>query len=304
MKALIVSNPKASRSAAGTLRRAVAALRAGGLTVEVAPTQQAGQGAGLARAALDGGADLIVVHGGDGTIMEVSSVIAGTGVPLGILPAGTGNRLAGNLGIGWSVAGATAVILARMTRTLDLGRARASGREHFFAVTAGCGYDAEVMRRTSAAHKRILGTAAYWVRGLQLALRLPRATVRIATDSGRFEGPATTVLIANCGEIIPTGRPFAPQVRPDDGVLDIAVIDARRFTDAMRMTWLLARGRAHEAPGITLLRAREVEIQADPPMAAQADGDPFGATPLSAEILPGALTVLAPPARLPVASAS
>jgi YegS/Rv2252/BmrU family lipid kinase len=293
-RAYVISNPRASRAAAGSLTRAVAALRRGGLVVEVAEQAERQRGADLARAALQGGAELIVAHGGDGTMMEIAQVIAGTGVPLGILPGGTGNRLAENLGIRWSVAGATSVILRGRARRIDLGRLETSGRTAYFAVAAGCGFDAEVMHRTGPGSKRAFGIGAYLATAVSLAMDMPRARVRIVTDEGVHEGDAVSVLLVNCGEILPTGRSLAPQVRPDDGVLDVVVLDADGVPGATRLAWRLATGRAASGQGMTLLRTRRVSVTTEPSLPAQADGELSGETPLVAEVLPGALTVLAP----------
>ncbi len=123
---------------------------------------------------------------------------------------------------------------------------------------------------------------------------MPRANVRIVTDETVHEGEAVSVLVANCGEILPTGRALAPQVRPDDGVLDVLVLDADGFPGATRIAWRLATGRAESGPGMTMLRARHVSITTEPALPAQADGELSGTTPLVAEVLPGALMVLAP----------
>ncbi|MFI5280136.1 MAG: diacylglycerol/lipid kinase family protein [Gemmatimonadales bacterium] len=293
-RAYVISNPKASRAAAGSLTRAVAALRRGGLVVEVAQHGDSRRGSELAKAALADGAEMIVAHGGDGTMMEIAQVIAGTGVPLGILPGGTGNRLAENLGIRWSIAGATGVILKGRSRRIDLGRLETAERTAYFAVAAGCGFDAEVMHLTAASSKRAFGVGAYLATAIGLAMNMPRAKVRIVTDEEVHEGEAVSVLLANCGEILPTGRSLAPQVRPDDGILDVLVLDADGFPGATRIAWRLATGRAASGPGMTLLRARHVTVTTEPALPVQADGELSGTTPLVAEVLPGALTVLAP----------
>jgi diacylglycerol kinase (ATP) len=294
MRAYVISNPNASRAAAGTLARAVTALVKGGLTVEVAPTDDDHRGGELARAALKNGAEMIVAHGGDGTMMEIASVLSGTDVPLGILPGGTGNRLAENLGIRWSVEGATRVMLAGRTRRIDLGRITTSEGTRLFAVAAGCGFDAEVMHRTGKNSKRAFGVGAYLATAIGLAMNLPRSVVRIETEDAVHEGPAVSVLIANCAEMLPTGRPVARQVRPDDGVLDVIVLEAETFFDATRVAWRLATGRTEPGGGISMLRARHVRITSEPVLRVQADGEPSGRTPMTAEVLPGALTVLAP----------
>jgi len=293
-RAYVISNPKASRAATGSLSRAVSALRRGGLLVEVAFNDDEHRGSDLAKAALADGADVIIAHGGDGTMMEVARVIAGTGVPLGILPGGTGNRLADNLGIRWSITGATGVILGGRARRIDLGRLETADRTAYFAVAAGCGFDAEIMHRTRPSTKRAFGVGAYLATAIGLAMDMPRAKVRIVTDEAVHEGEAVSVLLANCGEILPTGRSLAPQVRPDDGVLDVLVLDADGVRGATRIAWRLATGQAESGPGMTLLRARHVSITTEPVLPAQADGELSGSTPLVAEVLPGALTVLAP----------
>jgi diacylglycerol kinase family enzyme len=150
------------------------------------------------------------------------------------------------------------------------------------------------MQRTGAGSKRAFGVGAYLWAAIHLAMDMPRAKVRIVTDEAVHEGEAVSVLLANCGEILPTGRPLAPQVRPDDGILDVIVLDAEGFSGATRLAWRLATGRAESGPGMTMLRARRVSITTEPALPSQADGELSGVTPLVAEVLPGALTVLAP----------
>jgi len=296
-RAVVITNPNASRHAASGLTRAVARLKAGGLAVEVAKTSEPGHGGDLARAAVADGADLLIAHGGDGTIMEIAPVLAGTGRPLGILPAGTGNRLADNLGIAWTPERAADVILAARPRVIDLGRLETATQTRHFAVAGGCGFDAEVMHRTSTRTKRTWGVGAYLATAIGLAADLPRGTVRVEIDGVVHERPAVTVLLANCGEILPTGRRFAPGIAPDDGALDVIILDAASFAGAARIAWRLATGRSNDHAGITMLRGARVRITTEPAMAAQADGEPCGQTPLSAELLAGALAVLAPAPR-------
>jgi diacylglycerol kinase (ATP) len=295
-KAVVITNPTASRASRG-LKRALARLRAGGLAVEVVPTTEPGHGADLALAAIAAGADLIVAHGGDGTIMDVAPALAQTGRPLGILPAGTGNRLADNLDIPWTPEQAADVIVAGRWRAVDLGRMTTTGGVRHFAVAAGCGFDAEIMHRTRPRTKRTFGIGAYLASAVGLAMDLPRGHVRVDIDGVVFEREAVTVLLANCGVIIPTGRKFAEQIHLDDGFLDVFILDAATFAGAVRLAWLLATGRATGEKGVTVGRGRCIRVTTEPSMAAQADGDPWGRAPLTAELLAGALHVLAPAAR-------
>ena len=293
--AVVITNPKASRVERGALDRAVEYLRRGGLHLEVRPTASAGHGETLAREAVAEGARLLIAHGGDGTIMEVAAGLVGSGVPLGLLPAGTGNRLADNLGIGWAGRDATAVILAGKRRALDLGRLTTSEGVRYFAVTAGCGFDAELMHRTDSAQKRELGIGAYLAAALRMGVTIPRAEVRVETDCGVLEGPAAMILVANCGGIIPLGSPMAPRIRPDDGFFDILLVDAGNLANAALVGLRLVMGEADRDEAVTMLRGTRVAVTADPPMPVQADGEPHGTTPFTAELIAGGLTVLAPP---------
>jgi YegS/Rv2252/BmrU family lipid kinase len=293
--AVLITNPHASRVEHGALDRAVRYLREGGLRAHIRRTAHRGHGADLAREAVADGARLVIAHGGDGTIMEVAAGLVGSGVPLGLLPAGTGNRLADNLGIGWSGRDATAIILAGKRRALDLGRLTTSDGARYFAVTAGCGFDAELMHRTDSALKRELGVGAYVAAALGMGRAIPRAQVRVETENGTVESAAAMILVANCGGIIPLGSPMAPQIRPDDGFFDILLVDVANLAHAARVGLSLVMGDADRDTAVTIVRGIRVAVTAEPAMPAQADGEPHGTTPFAAEMVPGGLTVLAPP---------
>lgn len=295
-RAVIISNPHASRASRG-LKLAAARLRAGGLDTEIVFTREAGHGDELAQAAIDGGAEIIIAHGGDGTIMDIAPAMERTGRPLGILPAGTGNRLADNLGIAWEPEAAARVILEGRTRNIDLGEMITQQGNRHFAVAAGCGFDAEIMHRTSRKTKKTFGIGAYLANGIPVAMNMPRSHLRVEADGAVIEREAVSVIIANCGEILPSGRKFAEQIQLDDGALDVFVLDALNFAAALRVTWLLARGQALGDPRVSMLRGSDIRVIAEPVHAAQADGDPWGSTPLTARVLPRALCVYAPVSR-------
>ncbi len=293
-RAVIVTNPAAARTDERHLLGAVRRLAAGGVRAEVARTAAAGDGQRLARQAVADGADLVIAHGGDGTAMDVAAALVGTGRPLGLLPAGTGNLLAGNLGIRRSWRRASDVIARGGTRVIDVGRIATAEGSRIFAVACGAGFDAELMRSTEARHKRTLGMGAYVVKALHLATAIARSEVRVECDDYVHEGPAAVVLIANCGELIPGLLPIHPDVRPDDGVFDVAILDASSIPGAARLVWWMFLRRPHYVPGITFLRASRVRLSADPPFPVQADGEAAGSTPMTVEVLPHALHVLAP----------
>lgn len=294
MRAAIITNPAAARVDDAGLAAARARLVEGGLAVEVLRTEAPGHGEQLARAAVGDGFDLLIAHGGDGTVMEVVAALVGTGRPLGLLPAGTGNLLAGNLRIRRSPRAAADVILHGVARTIDLGRLETGTGTRYFTVAAGAGFDAELMHRTPARHKRTFGVGAYVATAVGLATAITRAAVRIETEHVTLEARAATVMVANCREIIPGVLPLGPEIEPDDGILDVAVLDAQSFPGAARVAWRLLLRQPHKDPGITFLRARTVTITADTDLLVQADGEACGRAPVRIAVVPGALTVLAP----------
>jgi diacylglycerol kinase (ATP) len=293
-RALIITNPAAARADERRLLAARARLVAGGWAVEIGRTERPGDGARLAGAAVADGVEVLIAHGGDGTAMEVAAALVGTGRPLGLLPAGTGNLLAGNLRIRRSWRAATDGILAGTPRAIDVGRLTTEAGSRYFAVACGTGFDAELMRSTTPHHKRIFGMGAYVGTAVGLATDIRRARVRIEADGVVHETHAAIVLVANCGELIPGLLPIHAAIRPDDGVFDIAIFDAATMAEALRLVWRLFQRQPHADPGISFLRASRVAISTEPALPVQADGEAAGRTPLSVELLPRALHVLAP----------
>jgi len=296
MRALIVSNPAAARAGARGLDAARRRLVAGGLRLDVEHTRRMGDGAALARAAVADGVGLVIAHGGDGTAIDVATGLLGTGRPLGLLPGGTGNVLAGNLGVSRSFAAAADTILAGATRAIDLGRLTTAVGTRYFAVSAASGFAADLMQ-TEQEHKQRFGVAAYVARGLVLATDLVRAVSVVEVDGVVHEGHAATVLVANCGHIVPGVLPLGAHIQPDDGVLDVAVLDAASYPAAVRVLWRLLQRQPHADSGITFYRGATVRVTAVPTLPVQADGDAMGTTPFSVEVLPQALVVYVPAPR-------
>jgi diacylglycerol kinase family enzyme len=150
------------------------------------------------------------------------------------------------------------------------------------------------MRGTAPRHKRVFGMGAYVATAVGLSAGIRRTRVRIEADGVVHEAHAFIVLVANCGEIIPGILPIHAAIRPDDGVLDVAILDAASFASALRVMWRLFQRQPHADPGISFLRASRVAITTEPVLPVQADGEASGTTPLAVELLPRALHVLAP----------
>ena len=179
-------------------------------------------GEGQARAAAQAGVDLIVGTGGDGTITSCAAGVAGTGVPLAIIPAGTGNLLARNLGLPMDPGDALEVALTGADKQIDVGLA--NGKP--FVAMAGIGLDADMLNSTSEAAKKRFGYAAYVVSALRHLRDRPIRATLTADDGPPARLRTSGIIVGNVGWL-QAGLPLLPDAKPDDGVLDVVVLPAR-----------------------------------------------------------------------------
>ncbi|WRZ88608.1 diacylglycerol kinase family protein [Streptomyces sp. NBC_01007] len=269
-------------------------------------------GAGQTARAVREGATLVVVCGGDGTVRTVADALAESGVPLAVVPCGTGNLLARNLGLPLSPTAALDAALGGGPHRLDLGSIEGDGLTATrFAAMAGAGLDAAMMEHTDPRAKAHLGWPAYALAGIG-TLRTPRMRVTIRLDgSPAFRRTARMVLLANVGTV-QGGVTLLPEARPDDGLLDLLVLDPRGPVGWLRAVRTLLRGRAksHRPSAVHTIAAdgaaqrgvpvefftfRRAELTFDTAQSRELDGDPVGpGRRLTAEVRPGALTVLLP----------
>jgi diacylglycerol kinase (ATP) len=264
---------------------AAAAERGLGATVRV--TERAGHAVELAAAAVTAGASSVIVWGGDGTFNEASGALIGTGIPVGLVPAGSGNGLARALGMPWDPAAALAVAFDGTPRPIDAGRM--AGRP-FFNI-AGIGFDARV---AALFNRRAAGTRGGWpyiAIGVREGCRYCALDydVRMDDDSRRYR--ALLIAFAN-GREYGLGARIAPDARLDDGLLDAIIVEERgilkRFWDARH----LAKGTAHLAPLVTTRRVRQATIESPGEMEFHVDGEPGVARDrIDVEVLPGALVI-------------
>lgn len=299
-RALIVANPRARRGGPAVAREVTRLLAAAGVRVERCEPADAGEIERIVSAAVGGGAerpDVVVGIGGDGTLVAILAALAGTDVALGIVPAGTGNLLAGNLGIPRRPDAAVRTIVGGRARRIDLGRAEIGGEVRPFAIALGVGFDARVMAATHPSRKRRWGKLAYFATAAGIAPFVAAVPHAIAIDGQRRELEATEVIVANLGELVPgLVRPRFP-VAPDDGFLDVIVVAAndpfRGLLGAWEALIQVAPG-VHPRGRVFRTRAREVTVEAVPPQPVELDGDARGTTPVRATVTPGAVRILVP----------
>ena len=243
-------------------------------------------GAGQAAAAAGASVDLVIASGGDGTVTACAGALAGSGVPLAVLPTGTGNLLARNLALPLDLDDALVVALTGVNRPVDVGYA--NGRP--FIVMAGLGFDARMLDVTTEPQKKRLGSAAYVLSGLrQLRHRPTRVTLR--ADSGRpIRRWASAVIIGNVGSL-QAGIPLLPDAEPDDGLLDAVVLTAQGWAAWLAVAaHVLLRRRA--TGRVARLTFRRLRVNVDRDQLWEVDGEVIGSTrELLINVQAGALLV-------------
>jgi diacylglycerol kinase family enzyme len=332
-KSLVVVNPFGSRLREPGVRAALlssvadALQRRDGASPRIVETASQEETRPTVDAAIADGVAAVVGVGGDGTLREIAASLQGTGVPLGIVPGGTGNLLAGILAVPTSLSAAVAALERARPRTIDLGEvtlrltgepagggrpseaegaaaepgSAASPTTATFAIGCGAGFDARVMATTPPDLKRRFGRTAYFVQAARLALEIEAVPFRIGIDGAVIETEASIALVTNMGELIPgVVGPRLP-ILPDDGLLDLIVVGARGPLHGMKgLIDQLYRTHLGGGTGSDSLRVRgrAIDIEADRPEPLQVDGDHVGWGSLTARVLPGALDVLVPAARV------
>jgi YegS/Rv2252/BmrU family lipid kinase len=291
----VVFNPiSAGDQAEQRKRELVEALEAAGADeVLVEETTKEDPGRGAAERAMKAEVDVVLVAGGDGTVMACVSALAGSQTPLAVLPLGTGNLLAKNLDLPSELEDAIEVALRGRRRRLDVGALD----DDRFVVMSGIGFDAAMLRDADPSMKSRFGALAYVFSGLR-QLRRRATDYRITLDdSPPFHRLAQGVLVGNLGRL-QGGLEVLPEAEPDDGVLDVGVLLTRSLVDWLKLAGrvLARRGRdGASGPPLELFRAKRVEVDCSRPQPIERDGDT--APPrrhFAVHILPSALTLCVP----------
>ena len=282
-------------------------------------TTEEDPGQGVTDAAVSGGASVVLAAGGDGTVRSVAEALRDTGIPLVILPSGTGNLLARNLELPLTnLDAAVAAAFSGTDRAIDLGmttitRADGSSEDHAFLVMAGLGLDAKMIKNTSTKLKKAVGWLAY-IDGIARSLpELKPVRLHYKRDDDVVRTISVhTIIVGNCG-VLPGGLLLMPDAKPDDGVLDVAALRPRGpFGWAkvwQKVAWengvlrKSAIGRkiidlSADVRDVKYFTTRDLTLTVDVPQEFQLDGDEFGeAVTVHTWVDPGALTV-----RMPAAS--
>ncbi len=270
------------------LDRATHLLDAYGIRIVRIPTTGAGSATALAREQVAAGRDLIIACGGDGTVNEVVNGMAGSRVPLALLPAGTGNVLAKELGLPWDIWRAAEYIPAGEVRRIALGRAG----ERYFICMAGVGVDANIVYRLSVQTKLSLGMLAYWIESFRqlLEYEFPLFSVRV-------EGQSFQAALLVVSRTKNYGGPVQLTRRADLFSDEFEVCLFQRRNRFLYLLYFLAlqMGLLERFRDVRFLRTRRVEAQpGEQRIQVQVDGELAGALPMDFVIVPEALSLLVP----------
>ncbi len=289
---LIIFNPTAGAGRRRRLARALTALRAHGVRADLAETRAPGDAETLARQASSRGEPVVVAAGGDGTVAEIAAGLAGGDTALGLLPLGTANVLAWELGVPLRPERAAAVLAAGRAAALHPGLARfGNGRSRLFVQMLGAGFDASVVERLDLALKRRIGRAAYVWQSLRELPRYGFPPIAVTLDGAR---QAATSVIVTKGRLYAGRYRIAPDARPmEPGFQVVLFHQAGPFAAALAGA-ALPLGLIPRLPGVTIHAAREVRLDTVARVPVQADGDAAGTLPVAVTDAPAPLRMLVP----------
>ncbi len=293
MKSLIViiSNPAARSSSVKKVKMAMEYLRQKGYEVELLCTERVGHGRELARSALEKKPYRIIAAGGDGTINEVINGMAGSSVPLAILPLGTTNVLAKELNIPVDIGSALKAALSGTARSISLGRVELPDNSvkqpRYFCLMAGIGFDAHAVYTVKPGIKKISGEGAYILSGITNLIHYAARELIFALDGKEYAGYAAII-----GKASRYGGNF--KVTPDADIHDpslyICIFRGRRRTDLLRYVCGIVTGSHLSFDDIVYIRASCISVLGEGHM--QVDGDYLGTTPATITVANEALTLV------------
>ena len=299
-RVVFLVNPASDNGATGRRWPQLAhELALAGLSGDALLSEGPGQLGSLARGAVDGGATLLVVVGGDGSVNEVVNGIGGVeGVELAVLARGTGWDFVRTYGIPRRPAEAAAVALGGETRTIDLGRVTYrswAGHEAtaWFANIASVGMSGAIAQRANDTTKALGGKISYAWATLAVFASWRNSEVRVAVDDEFRGGKVQDVVVAN-GRFFGGGMKICPEADPADGLFDVLLIGDLSRRELLTTMPKLYRGTHLPHPKGELLRGRIVTVDADEPLPIELDGEQPGTTPARFEIVPAALRVRVP----------
>lgn len=290
-RAIIIANPTSGSYIHNRreLEETMGFLRDYGWKVELKLTHAIGDAQLYAREAVADKFDVVIAAGGDGTINEIIQELVGSETTLGVLPLGTANVWAREMGIPLDVAGASEILAYGRTRRIDAGSV--NGR--YFLLMVGIGFDGEVIRVVEKKFLKRLGVAGYLLASLWLSFGYDSFAVTAKIGEQEIKTRALQIVVGNT-QLYGGAVKFTWQAQCDDGLLDVCLVRKRsKFRRIFIVLDFLLR-RKQRSHWVSYDKSATIEVRTRKPVAMQVDGDPCGNTPATFTIAPRALKVIVP----------
>lgn len=290
---VLISNPTAKRASDRKIAQASRYLMSKGYKVEVLFTEKKGNAESLAREAIKELPSLIIAAGGDGTFNEVINGIAGSEIPMAILPLGTTNVLAKEIGIPENVKGAMEIAVTGTTKTISLGKIAitrpSSLVSRYFVLMAGIGFDGEAVFGINETFKKISGKGAYIYSGIKVLSGFNPRELTFDIDGKTYSGYSAII-----SKTAKYGGDFkiTPDARLTDPTLYICLFKGKKRLDVLRYVFGIATGSHLRFKDVEYLKAKRIKIDGNAHI--QIDGDYFGMTPAKIEVAPNTLRLIYP----------
>ena len=264
--------------------------------LEIRRTEGDGDALGWAEEAEEQGFDLVLVSGGDGTVVEAITglIHSDSTIPLAQLPTGTASLIALALGISRNLEKALDLVFDERSKTVHLDVGYLPQQDRYFALIIGAGYDAHIMEDSPRSLKRRLGFFAYVLVGIKELFSLRRTDITLELDGEIKKVQAHTAMVVNIGRIDSANIMLGPDIWHHDGTLDVMVVASTGLRDILRLTWRVMRRDFSNYRDLRFYKAHKVRISAETPLPTQIDGDPLGETPLEVEVVPDGVLMLVP----------
>jgi len=290
---IIIFNPTAKRASDRKIARAFHFLKSKGYKVEVLFTEQKGDAESLAKDAIKESPSLVIAAGGDGTFNEVLNGLAGSEIPMAILPLGTTNVLAKELRVPEAVEGAMKVVLSSAPKTVSLGKVthlpgqKEFGYTRYFCLMAGIGFDGETVLGVNETLKKISGKGAYFYSALKSLSGFSPSELMFNIDGKSYTGYTAVV-----GKAAKYGGNYmiAPDARLTDPFLYVCLFKGSKRLDILRYVLGIAAGRHLRFKDVEYIKATTLKVKGNAHI--QVDGDYFGKTPAKIEVAPNVVRLV------------
>jgi diacylglycerol kinase (ATP) len=288
----IIINPAAG-TGASILPVINLSMEEAGIKWEASITHEAGEATKYAKAAVKEGIDALAVYGGDGTLMEAISGLVGSEIPLAILPGGSANIMAKELGIPTDLKAACALMtqVPPTMKTIDVGQFG----NHYFILGVALGFGADMIKGADRETKNRIGFSAYFLSAAAALKKTKKAVYHLKIDGQEYEVGGLTCIVANVGNLGFSNISYDKHIDVSDGLLDVIVVRKANLSLVKHVVvTLLKRERPHNLELVEHWQGKDISVSSSPRQTIQCDGEVLKEMPLHIKIIPGAIRVLVP----------